>query len=185
MTRLWSLMQDDHDAIRGVLDDLTGGSSTTEPDVGEQRRLARGLVALQSAHEITEELVIWPAVRALCPDGDSLVATALAQEHETKRALHELAHLSPGSQEFTQCVNTVAGLNRTHLSYEQNQIWPRLDDRLTARDAARLARRWEAARARTPTRPHPHLPARPAVLGTVGVAAGAVERLRDTVGRRR
>ncbi|WP_432155279.1 hypothetical protein [Streptomyces sp. bgisy153] len=120
-------------------------------------------------------------MRRLCEDGEALVEAALAQEHEAKRALNELARVSPGGQEFTECVNTVAGLDRGHFSYEETQIWPRLDDRLTARDAALLARRWETVRRRAPTRPHPHLPARPEVLGTVGGATAVLDRARDRI----
>ncbi|WP_142144371.1 hemerythrin domain-containing protein [Streptomyces sp. SLBN-31] len=156
-----------------------GGSGTPEPDTGTQRRLARRLVALQSAHEFAEEIVLWPAVLRHCPAGDALVTTALEQERQLKRTLEELAHISPGSQEFTQCVNTLAGLNRTHLTYEENQVWPRLQDGLTARDTVRLARQWSGARRRAPTRPHPRLAARPVVLGTVGLAVAVVDRTRD------
>ncbi|MEV8066547.1 hemerythrin domain-containing protein [Streptomyces sp. NPDC085995] len=181
MNRLWTLVQDEHDAIWSLLDELTGGSGRPEGEIKAQREQARELVALQSAHEVAEELVFWPAARRLCEHGDDLVITALEQESEVKWALNELVHISPGSQEFRECVNTVAGLNRTHLSCEQNQIWPRLEDRLSSRDAALLARRWRGTRRRTPTRPHPHMPTHPAALGTVGLAAAAMDRVRDAV----
>jgi hemerythrin-like domain-containing protein len=184
MNRLWTLMQDDHDAIWRILDQLTGGSAIPEPDTAKQRRLARHLVSFQSAHELAEELSVWPMVRKRCPEGKELIDTALKQESELKWALNELEHISPGSQEFTQCANTVAGLNRTHLSYEQNQIWPRLEDRLTERDTAQLVRQWQVARRTTPTRPHPHLPTHPAVLRTAGRAMAMMDRARDALIRR-
>jgi hypothetical protein len=184
MNGLRTLMQDEHDAIWRILGQLTGGSGAPEPDTTKQRKLARTLVGLQSGHELAEEQLVWPMVRKRCPDGGKLVGTALEQERKLKWALNELAHTSPGSQEFAQCVNTVAGLNRTHLSYEQNQIWPRLGDRLTARDAALLARQWRSVRRMTPTRPHPHLPSHPAVLRTAGMAAAVVDRARDALIRR-
>jgi hypothetical protein len=181
VNRLRSLLQDDHDAIQCLLDDLTG---TPDPDTGRRQRLARRLVALQSAHELAEERVVWPAVRRLCEDGGTLAGTALAQEGEAKRALDELARLPSGSPEFTACVHTVAALNRTHLAYEQDQVWPRLETRLTERDDARLARQWRATRRHTPTRPHPRLPAHPAVLGTVGTAVAVLDRARDALSGR-
>lgn len=125
--------------------------------------------------------MVWPAVRRLCEDGDALARTALAQEDEAKRALRALARLPSGGPGFTACLRTLAGLTRAHLTYEQEQVWPRLESRLTERDDATLARRWRAARRRAPTRPHPWLPARPAVLGTVGPAVAALDRARDAL----
>ncbi|MHC3475372.1 hemerythrin domain-containing protein [Streptomyces sp. 7R007] len=179
MNRLWSLVQDGHETVWRVLDRLTGGCRVPQANARAQRRLTRRLVGLQSAHEFAEEVVLWPAVRRRCPDGDVLLAAALEQERQIKRTLNELAHVSPGSQEFTQCLHTLAGLDRTHFTHEQNQIWPRLEDRLSARDAARLARQWRAVRRRAPTRPHPHLPARPAVLKTAGLVVAVADSIRD------
>lgn len=180
MTDLWTILQSDHDRIWDLINRLTG------PDAAhgdhERRAAARELVAVASSHEAAEELVIWPAVRDLCPDGDDLAANALEQEGHLKWALNELARLSPAHEEFDICAHTVAGLARTHLTYEQNQAWPRLDDHLAPADSARLSARWLntrwlAARRRGPTRPHPHLPASPRFLGAAGAVDRALDRL--------
>jgi hypothetical protein len=184
VSTVWRLLQDEHDRIWALLAEISGGAGRPRPEPARQRRLALGLVGFQSAHELAEEAVVWPVVRRRCAEGDELVTEALAQECVLKRALNELRRLSPGSQEFTECANSVAAENRTHLSYEQNQIWPRLADALDAAEAQRLAARWQAARRRAPTRPHPHLPARPWVLATAGSAAAAADRVRDAVTRR-
>ncbi|MBA5223752.1 MULTISPECIES: hemerythrin domain-containing protein [Streptomyces] len=186
MNRLVNLLREDHDALWRLLDDVTDDTDTTDATGGPARdpvprRPARRLVALLSAHELAEERVVWPAVRRLCEDGDALARTALAQEDEAKRALRALARLPSGGPGFTACLRTLAGLTRAHLTYEQEQVWPRLESRLTERDDATLARRWRAARRRAPTRPHPWLPARPAVLGTVGPAVAALDRARDAL----
>jgi Hemerythrin HHE cation binding domain len=181
MTRLWRLLQADHDVIWDLLDDITGGSAAPLHDPKQQRRLARQLVCLQSAHEFAEEAVIVPLVRRHCADGAELVDEVLQQECVLKRALNELYHLAAGTTEFEECVNTVAAENRTHLTYEQNQVWPRLADAVGERPLDRAARRWSAARAAGPTRPHPHLPARPIVLRTVGAGLAARDRLADTL----
>lgn len=182
MTELWRCLQAEHDRIWDLLDRITGGSGRPTLPTRAQRRTARLLVALQSGHELTEESVLWPVVRRACSDGADLVAEALQQERQLKLALHDLAHLSAGTDEFTQCVNTVASHERTHLTYEQNQIWPRLADALDERQTAELLRAWTAARDLAPTRPHPHLPARAVLLRTVGPVLAVLDRTRDLAG---
>lgn len=176
---LWRVMQADHDLVWELLNQLTGGSGSPGASLDEHRRLARRLVALESSHEAAEELVIWPVVRRVCPDGEDLVVRAVGQERQAKRTLNELGAIRPGDKEFEECVATVASHAREHISYEQNQIWPRLADHLGADEADRLTRLWVDARLRGPTRPHPHTPPLPGVLATVGFVAARMDRLRD------
>src|SRR4051794_32402058 len=183
--RLWDLLQADHDTIWDLLGRITGGPAEPPDDPAAQRRLARQLVRLQSAHEFAEEQVILPLVRRHVDDGDELVAEVLQQERQLKRALNELYHLSAGTTEFEECVNTVASENRNHLTYEQNQVWPRLDDALTDEQLQRAARAWAIVRRRSPTRPHPHVPARPWVLSSAGTVLGARDRAADALRGRR
>jgi hemerythrin-like domain-containing protein len=179
MTRLWAVLQADHDDIWHLLDAITGGSDAPERDSDKQRKLAQRLVVLQSAHEFAEERVIWPLVRKHCADGDELTNEALSQERQLKRALNELFSLSPNSKEFEECVNTVAAENRSHLTYEQNQAWPRLDDALSDGVLDKVLHQWSLARRAAPTRPHPHIPPHPDVLHAVGPALARRDRFAD------
>jgi hypothetical protein len=179
MTRLWTVLQADHDDIWRLLDAVTGGSDAPETEPARQRTLAQRLVVLQSAHEFAEEAVIWPLVREHCADGNEITDEALSQEAVLKRALNELFSLSAVSKEFEECVNTVAAENRAHLSYEQNQAWPRLADALSDRELDSVLERWCAARRTAPTRPHPHLPARPQLIRAVGPLLAGRDRLAD------
>ena len=185
MTGLWRTLQADHDLIWELLDEITGGSGRPHNDDRVQQRLMRRLVTVQSAHEFAEEAVVWPLVRRHCPHGDQLADEALQQECMLKRQLNELYHLRPGTQEFDEGVNSVAAENRDHLSYEQNQAWPRLADALSDEELDRAARAWAAARRAAPTRPHPHLPASPAVLRAVAPVLAVRDRLADAVLRQR
>jgi hypothetical protein len=154
---LWQLMQADHDRIWDDLNALVGGPGGRIEDAREQRRVAKRLVRRASAHDMTEELVVWPVVRARCHDGKGLLAELLDQEGRFKRALNELAHVAGGNPEFDELCNTLAGEARTHLSYEQSQVWPRLDDALDEAELDKLARRWQLVARLASSRPHPHL----------------------------
>lgn len=180
MADLYPSLKSDHDRAWELLNSLTGGAGDYPPGPSRRRRLAQQLVSLLSAHELSEELVVWPAVRRFCREGTELAAVALEQERNLRRALNELSSISP-SQEFDECVNTVAAQARTHFSYEQSQAWPRLADSLSAVCAYELAGRWRIARATAATKPHPHVPADPRVLGPAMPLLSAVDRMRGAL----
>lgn len=182
---LWREIQADHDRIWDLLNFLTGGGGEPEGTVRQRRLTALELVALESRHEVAEELVFWPAVRQMVPDGDQLADEAIGQEREAKRALNEFQRIRPASQDFLECLHAIAGMARAHITFEQNQVWPALDYAMTPADAAELAQRWAVERRRAPTRPHPHTPASPAVLGSVGRLAALSDKALDVLGRRR
>ncbi|HEY3942757.1 MAG TPA: hemerythrin domain-containing protein [Acidimicrobiales bacterium] len=184
MNDLWRVVDADHDLIWGLLNRLTGGPAAREGTPREHRRTAKLLVAVESAHEAAEELILWPRVRR-CPGGDQLVEQARHQEGEAKRALNELEHISAGNQEFDECVQSLAGMAREHIAYEQNQIWVRLDEQLRGDEPGLLAAEWLAARRTGPTRPHPHVPALPGILGSVGLLVAKADRTRDRLTGRR
>lgn len=174
-------MQADHDLVFELLAHLTGGAGRPEGSLDDHRRYAKQLVALFSVHEAAEELVVWPEVRRRCPEGDNLILQATDQEKKAKWAVNELNRVKPGNSEFDECVDTVASHARAHITYEQNQIWPRLSDHLTGEEAAHLANRFVAARKKAPTRPHPHTPPVPSVLGSFGALVARIDRTRDAL----
>jgi hypothetical protein len=173
MNPFWTALETEHYTIWSYIDDL----AVHDLDPRSKRSVARRLVAFQSAHELTEEALLWPLVRQLCPDGDELVDNALDQEHQLKLALHDLDHLAPSSEEFGECAHTVAAHERTHLSYEQSQIWPRMFDALDGPDRDRVTAQWQAMRRAAPTKPHPHLPPTPGLLKMAMPVLAMVDRL--------
>jgi hemerythrin-like domain-containing protein len=178
---LWRSLQQDHDQIWDMINFLTGGPGEPEGTEHERRKMALRLVAVESAHEAAEELVIWPAVRRLVPEGHAMVSEALSEEREAKRLFNEFRHIKPGALEFEECLNAISGTARAHITYEQNQIWPALESALSPAEADELGRAWLRERRRAPTRPHPHTPPAPGVLAGVGRVAALVDRARDLI----
>jgi hypothetical protein len=177
---VWAAMQAEHDEMWELVNQLTGGAGEPRDPPDVRQAVARRLVALAAGHEFTEAAVIWPVVRERCPEGEELVAEATEQESVERWALNSLRAISAGSLEFDETVHTIAGQFRTHLSYEQNQIWPRLVDELSAAEADELETRWHAARRVAPSRPLPHLPADPRVLAVVSRLTSALGRARSS-----
>jgi hemerythrin superfamily protein len=179
--RIFQVMRRDHDLAWELVNRITGGNGEEAHARTERHRIAQDLVALESTHEAAEELVVWPAVTAHCPEGDELVARAILQEAQAKLVLNELRRLSADSDEFSQCANSVASHFRDHMSYEENQIWPRLEDHASPEELERLAGEYLRARESGPTRPHPYTPSTPQVLRTAGMVLARLDRMRDRV----
>jgi iron-sulfur cluster repair protein YtfE (RIC family) len=181
---VFSVLAADHERILALSNQLTGGSSAPADRPKERKAMADRLVMELSRHEVIEEMLFWPAVRERADDGAQMSAMALSQERTGKRALNELIHVSPGNEEFDTLTHTIAALLREHISYEQNIVWPKLRLRLSDGEASRLGDDLERAKRTAPTRPHPHVPANPGLLKTVGPVAALLDKARNTVIRR-
>jgi hemerythrin-like domain-containing protein len=86
--------------------------------------LAGTLISAVSQHEAAEEAYFWPAVREKVSDGDSLAADGTEQETEGKKVLAELDGMAPGDPQFIPLMTNFAHAARTHIAYEEQQVWP-------------------------------------------------------------
>lgn len=179
MADLFTALSADHDRILGLVRELTGGSAEPAAGPKQRKRIADRLVQELSRHEVAEEIVFWPVVRARLEDGESMIEAALGQESTGKRMLNELVHVSPGNEEFDTLAHTVAAHLREHITYEQNVVWPKLQLKLTQQEREDLGGKFERAERLAPVRPHPHVPADPRLLKTVGPAAAVLDRARN------
>jgi hemerythrin superfamily protein len=179
MPDLFDVLTAAHDRIFTLVTELTGGSA--DPIAGPKGRkaIADRLVRELSRHEVAEEIVFWPLVRGRVDDGESMALVALDQEKTGKRMLNELVHTSPGNDEFSMLTHSVAAHLREHITYEQNVVWPKLRLRLDGAERRALGEKLEQLERRSPTRPHPHVPADPSLLKTVGPAAALLDRARN------
>lgn len=167
------------------LESLVGDADRPTPELVEHGGvLANRLVALESRHEAAEEQYFWPAVRTGVPGGGELAERAVGQESAAKELLARLDGMHPHDADFVGLIGEVARAGRAHISFEEDEVWPRLRAALPAHEAELLGRAVAAAAQLGPTRPHPHTPAKPALLKTAGVAVAAVDRLRDRLSGR-
>jgi len=138
-----------------------------------------------SRHEAAEEQLFWPTVRKELGNGDSLADEAIAQEKEAKEVLDRLEKLEPADPEFDQLVATYIPAARQHIEFEET---PRVAGTARSAQPGRGPRSW-VTRCRRPRRsgrrgPHPHTPANPTLLKTLGPAVAVTDKLRDAVAGR-
>jgi hemerythrin superfamily protein len=181
---LYEQLSADHRTVERLSGELELDPERAGFDSVARRRLAHELVAAASRHEAAEEMVLWPAVRRFVADGDRLADAALAQEREAKFILDTL-RMAASDQSVTELAAQFAGATRAHISYEEDTVWPALRQSTTRVANLVLGLKFMAAKMVSPTRPHPHGPDRRLGLATTGLAAAALDRVRDRlVGRR-
>lgn len=179
------VLRHDHEDVRRVLSGLEAGpaASTVAGNSRLRRRKAmvQQLVAIESRHEIIEERYFWPAVREHVPGGGPLADRAIAQGRDARRVLDLLLRTEPGHEDFELLLRRAIAAGRSHMEFEETQAWPQVERALSAQDRGDLGALLERAKRAAPARPHPAIPASPAVLRVTGPLAAAADRIRDAL----
>ena len=178
-------LHNDHEQVLGMLSQLERDAEPVTGDDADYRRRRRELVTelviAESQHEAVEEQYFWPTVRDQVPGGDRLADHAVEQEQAAKHVLARLDGMSADEPEFEKLVAQVIEDGREHIAYEQDVVWPRVRETVTPQEMLKLGEQMAAAKKSAPTRPHPHTPASPGALKTVGAAAAMTDKARDAM----
>jgi hypothetical protein len=177
----------DHNQVKALQEQLealpshtTGGSAA---QMSQRKSIVDMITVKLSQHEAVEEQYFWPAVREAMPDGNRWADEAIEQEQQGKDTLTALGKLEPDTDEFDELVEQLVLLLRKHVAYEE-KLFLELKSAMSDEARRELGTELLAAKKLAPTRPHPHTPASPGVLKTAGLAAAAVDKVRDAVGDR-
>jgi hemerythrin-like domain-containing protein len=188
MSNAFDILRADHREVEQMLATLQGGpaqanrATPLRPEARKQ--LTEKLVIESSKHEAAEEEYFWPVVRDRLPDGDQLADHGIDQETDAKNLLVWLEKLSPGQAEFEGLLSKYIPAAREHIRYEEDVVWPTLQQVLTAAEAEELGKNIVIAKEIAPTRPHPHIPPQPGVLKAAGPAVAAADKVRDELSGR-
>jgi hemerythrin-like domain-containing protein len=188
MANVFDVLRADHREVEQMLAGLEGGLAQANRAVPvrpeARKQLTEKLVIESSKHETAEEQYFWPVVRDRLRDGDHLADHAIAQETDAKNLLAWLDKLLPGQAEFEGLLSKFIPAARAHIRYEEDVVWPALQEALTAAEADELGKNIAIAKQIAPTRPHPHIPPQPGVLKTAGPVVAAADKVRDELSGR-
>lgn len=139
---------------------------------------------LLAVHETAEEEIVHPRAKRKIANGQDVVASRLAEEHQAKKVLAELEKLDVGSQEFTQKLTKLRDAVVQHAEQEEKQEFAKLEQQLGSDEREKMGRAAKLAEAIAPTRPHAGVESQMANL-MAGPFAAMLDRARDLVTGRR
>jgi len=140
-----------------------------------KRKLVDQIVRELAVHAVIEEQVLYPAVRSKAEELEDTVLEALEEHHVVKWLLKELEDLPPEAERFNAKVTVLMENVRTHVSVEEQVLFPELRKVFEPRELRELAELLKVAKKAAPTRPHPRAPDTP----PGNLAAGAVSSMLD------
>jgi hemerythrin-like domain-containing protein len=178
-----AVLADQHAQLGRVLDQLAAASrdDLTGWDEAALRSLTSVLVASLSRHLSAEEQYLYPAVRAVVPEGDAVADRELAADRDMQ---HALRRLEAGPATDLRGLAEVEPALRSHVRRCDRQIFPALREGLDDVALIRLGNRVEIALEAAPSRPHPGLAATPPFNKLLAPVVGAVDYVRDLATRR-
>lgn len=127
-----TFLRSDHQSVLGMLEVLDGAPTGDGAHRSGLDTTVTNLVIAESQHEAIEEQLFWPAVRAALDEGDELADHAIAQEQDGKKLLQQLENGTPGENGYAAALAAFVGAAREHIRYEQEVVWPRFKEAVSA-----------------------------------------------------
>jgi hemerythrin superfamily protein len=163
----------DHEKLDGLLQRL--GEASQE----DQLPVLLDLYRLVFPHAFAEESVLWPVMRRVLPDGEELTLQVEQEHQEVNELVTRLETLELGSAERQMALDRLVEVLREDVRDEEDELFPRLQERVSARQLRLLGIAWEAVSAVAPTRAHPIVARRPPGNVVAALPLTVLDRSRD------
>lgn len=106
-------------------------------------------------HHVGEELVVYPVMKKVLPDGNDLVSKDRQAHHRIAELLYKLQEKSASDPDFPNTFDELMGELRPHLRDEEATDLPKLEAKLSREESADLAKQFSRTKKFSPTRSHP------------------------------
>jgi hemerythrin superfamily protein len=174
-----ALLKQDHKEVK----DLFRRYRALGPRAGKsKRRIADTVIRELSIHAAIEEQFLYPTIRDNVQGGQALFEEALREHQTAKETLQELLRLAPDDAEFDTSMRSLMREVEHHVKEEETELFPKLRRAVDRDTLVSMGEMMRNGKKTAPTRPHPRSPSSPPANMVVGLAAGAIDRVRD-VGR--
>ncbi len=153
------------------------------PDIAvdQRQQLVEQVTIELVRHSVAEEQWLYPAVRQLVADGDTIADKELAEHAEVEEALKGLEQLPAQEPAYADAVAAMMADVRHHLKEEEGELFPKLVAASSPEELRELGAKIEKAKKVAPTRPHPSSPSTPPANRILDPGAGLIDRLRDAL----
>src|ERR1700710_465961 len=95
-----------------------------------QERVLRKIDRLVFSHAFAEEVVLWPVLRRVLPDGDALTLRVEVEHQEVNELVAELEELEHDDLRRPQKVARLVQVLREDVRDEEDVLFPRLQEKL-------------------------------------------------------
>lgn len=151
---------------------------------GEERDEAiTAMCRLAFPHAFAEEAVVWPAARRVLPEAAELTLEVEQEHQEINEILAAVERSRAGDEGREALIARAIELLRQDARDEEDELLPRLQAVLDARQLRRLGTEWELVRRIAPTRSHPTVARRPPGNVLSALPLSAIDRTRDGLDR--
>lgn len=130
-------------------------------------------------HSVGEELVLYPAMEKLLPNGSELTQKDRAEHQKAKEQLYKFQSLATNSDSFLPTIKALYEDLAQHIENEESKDLKQLEERLSGDESRKLARDFERTKKFVPTRSHPSAPDRPPFETIVGLLTAPIDKLMD------
>lgn len=168
------LLQRQHVLIRRLCDNVTAAPPAERNEPFQQ------LLRLMAVHEAVEEEIVHPFVRRRLPDGNTMIAERLHEEHDAKRMLVALDALGPSSAGFTDLFDRYRSALFAHIEQEEASEFAGLRDKTRPAELSAMAAAVKIASMLAPTHPHPGVESAARNL-LIGTPLAMIDRARDMI----
>ncbi|SRR5579871_86354 len=172
------LLQADHLVAKQKLAAFPVGPGTVGRDDA-----FRALVELLVAHEVAEEIVVYPAVRECVPDGGRIADARISEQSEAEELLKEMEDRGVDDAAFDGLLARLRDAVLAHAEREEQTAFEPLRTHSSADQRAEWGEKYEKAKGAAPTHPHPHAPDGPPGNKILGPIAAMVDKARDAAHR--
>ncbi|CAA9474840.1 MAG: Hemerythrin domain protein [uncultured Solirubrobacteraceae bacterium] len=149
----------------------------------EQDEVLTQLCRLVFPHAFAEEAVLFPAARRFLGEGEEN-SLEIEQEHqEINEVYSALERSRRGDEGREKLIERAIALLDHDVRDEEDDLLPRLRERLDDRQLRRLGVSWEIARRVSPTRAHPAVSRRPPGQTLSALPLTVLDRSRDNLDR--
>lgn len=177
MSDIITLLKGDHENVKTLL-----GRFDQIPPQGREEYFCE-VVHTLVAHEIAEEMVVYPIVRE-ASGGEQVADARIAEQSEAEELLSDMESEDPTSSAFTTKFEKLRKEVLAHAEREESTAFPLVGDVTSLEQRSELAERYTKAKETAPTHPHPHAPDTPPGNKVLGPVAAVFDRARDAVHRR-
>jgi hemerythrin superfamily protein len=168
----------DHGTVEGLFRQVPG-------DGIPEAQVVAAIVRELSVHDAIEKEHLYPVVRARMAEGNRVSARSITEHGEVARVLGEIDRRSPDDPHRRDLLAELMPAVRAHVAEEEGEIFPALQARMAPEELDELGATLAAAKAKAPTRPHPHAPQSSLGSRAARLVAAPLDKARDLVQRRR